>query len=275
MSSLKLYLSKLKAALLPDKKLPGFFYNKSLHIIVGLCIIAIIVTSVWSANNPIEPESDKIISEQTQIENENQASALITDVEGTATKEDIEEGTNNKGIKEETTTGSNERLTTAANENIITVTNNEHIQEMKQEKEPDLSTMMPPVIGKIIVDYSMDKLVYSNTLEQWQTHSGIDIGADEGTAVKAVLAGTVIDTLNDSKLGNMVIIDHGAGIISKYGNLKSTVAVKKGQVVEKGEIIGAVGRSSIFESADPPHLHFEMEKDNSTINPNYYLPKIE
>ena len=40
---------------------------------------------------------------------------------------------------------------------------------MKQEKEPDLN-MMPPVIGKIIVDYSMDKLVYSNTLEQWQTH---------------------------------------------------------------------------------------------------------
>ena len=69
-----------KVALLPDKNCP-VFYNKSLHIIVGLCIIAIIVTSVWSANNPIEPESDKIISEQTQIENENQASAPTTDVE--------------------------------------------------------------------------------------------------------------------------------------------------------------------------------------------------
>lgn len=264
MNSPRLSLSKLKAALSPYKnKLPGFFYNKSLHIIIGLCIIAIIVTSVWSANHPIEQEQDNlIISEEAQIEG----------VEQPPTQTTLEEGLFTEDIEEETAAGPPEQT---VNEPVIAATDDEQAHKNKKKEELDLSTMMPPVIGKIIVDYSVDKLVYSNTLEQWQTHPGIDIAAEEGTAVKAVLDGTVVDTLNDSKLGNTVIIDHGAGFISKYGNLKSTTVVKKGQDIKKGEIIGAVGKSSKFESADPTHLHFEMEKDNSTIDPNIYLPKIE
>ena len=83
-----------------------------------------------------------------------------------------------------------------------------------------LATMAMPTMGKVITSFAVDTLVYSNTLEQWNTHSGIDIAASIGTQVKAALDGKVIRvTNNDPKLGIVVVIDHGGGITTLCGNL--------------------------------------------------------
>ena len=75
----------------------------------------------------------------------------------------------------------------------------------------------------------MDELVYSETLGQWMTHSGIDIAAAKGTAVYAVWGGRVDRIYTDDALGVTVELDHGDGRISVYGNLDPDLPVEEGQ----------------------------------------------
>ncbi|HHW03955.1 MAG TPA: M23 family metallopeptidase [Thermoanaerobacterales bacterium] len=141
--------------------------------------------------------------------------------------------------------------------------------------QPSLATMAMPAVGKVIADYAVDKLIYSKTLEQWNSHGGIDIAAEEGTPVKAAMDGTVAEVRkSDPRLGVVVIIDHGGDVRTLYANLSSDKLVQKGKYVKKGQIIGAVGRTAPYEIEDPPHLHFEVLKGGENIDPQQYLPKI-
>lgn len=137
------------------------------------------------------------------------------------------------------------------------------------------ATMIMPVVGKVITKHTSDELVYSKTLEQWCVHKGVDIAADVGTQVKAALAGTVVEIRNpDPKLGVVVIIDHGNGIKTLYGNLMTDNLVHKGKKVKKGEVIGGVGKTAPFEIEDPPHLHFEVLIKNESVDPRNFLPNL-
>ncbi|KYO65376.1 M23 family metallopeptidase [Thermovenabulum gondwanense] len=139
----------------------------------------------------------------------------------------------------------------------------------------DLNVMSLPVTGKIVTEFSKDTLVYSKTLNQWCAHKGVDIQADLGTPVKAALAGTVVEVkTNDPALGVVVVIDHGNGVKTLYGNLMSDKLVKKGMKVKKGDIIGGVGNTAPYESEDPPHLHFEVIKNNESIDPQQFFKNI-
>ncbi|MCG0275438.1 MAG: M23 family metallopeptidase [Thermosediminibacteraceae bacterium] len=136
-------------------------------------------------------------------------------------------------------------------------------------------TMIMPVAGKIITDHSKDTLVYSKTLEQWCAHKGVDIAAEVGTPVKAAMAGTVVEVRSsDPKLGVVVVIDHGNGLKTLYGNLMSDNLVHKGKHVKKGDVIGGVGKTAPFEIEDPPHLHFEVLKGNESVDPKNFLPNL-
>jgi len=142
--------------------------------------------------------------------------------------------------------------------------------------QPTLNTMAMPAVGKVTAEYAVYKLIYSKTLEQWCSHYGIDISADEGSQVKAAMEGTVVDVRsNDPKLGVVVVIDHGGDVRTLYGNLSSDKLVQKGKYVNKGQVIGAVGKTAPYEMEDPPHLHFEVLKGGENIDPQEYLPKIK
>ena len=69
-------------------------------------------------------------------------------------------------------------------------------------------TFMMPVEGKIGMDYAMDRLLYSKTLDEWRTHSGIDITAPRGEVVKAVADGYVKEIKEDPCYGITIILDH-------------------------------------------------------------------
>lgn len=101
-------------------------------------------------------------------------------------------------------------------------------------------------------------------------HKGIDFAAPEGTPVKAVLAGTVVEhwlvpgTVRNgirykghSVFGGFIVLDHGGGLLSLYGHLSET-EVYTGQWVEMGQVIGRVGNTGISTA---PHLHFELVID--------------
>ncbi len=95
------------------------------------------------------------------------------------------------------------------------------------------------------------------------THTGIDISADQGRPVYATAAGTVEFAAWNGDYGKMVIIDHGFGIVTRYGHL-SQCAVQPGTAVERNQVIGYVGATG---RATGPHLHYEMLVNGRLTDP--------
>ena len=128
-----------------------------------------------------------------------------------------------------------------------------------------------PIKGKILREFAKESLVYSNTLQEWVTHNGVDIKADKTSVVKAAAEGTVSAIKNDPRYGLTVIITHDEGYQTVYSNLLTAEFVVKGEKVESGQTIGTVGNSASFEIDDEYHLHFELLKDNEYLNPVNYI----
>lgn len=98
-------------------------------------------------------------------------------------------------------------------------------------------------------------------------HSGIDIGASEGSQILAANDGMVIFSGVKGGYGNCVMIDHGGGIVTLYGHC-SKLLVSEGQNVTKGQNIALVGSTG---QSTGPHCHFEVRVNGSTTNPLNYL----
>ncbi len=125
--------------------------------------------------------------------------------------------------------------------------------------------------ARVTSPYSMDKLIYSLTLDQYMTHCGIDIEAPEDSQVVAIKEGTVTAIYEDDRYGLSIQLTHPGNMISIYSNLSTTEMVEIGDVVNQGDIIGGVGSTALFESLEPSHLHFEMIKDGAYQNPEDYI----
>jgi murein DD-endopeptidase MepM/ murein hydrolase activator NlpD len=96
-----------------------------------------------------------------------------------------------------------------------------------------------------------------------QFHAGIDIASGFGTEVVAPARGRVEFVGAKGPLGNLVVIDHGYGIRTQYGH-NARVHVKSGEVVERGQVIAAVGNSG---RSTGPHLHYVVEVNGKAVNP--------
>lgn len=131
--------------------------------------------------------------------------------------------------------------------------------------------LQPPVQGKVQAAYSMDKLVFSPTFNEWRTHSGVDISAPRGEVVRAAGNGVILEIKNDPRYGFTIVIDHKNGYKSLYANLASDKTMTVGKEVKMGDPIGSVGATAIFESAEPTHIHFELFKENKLVDPAAYI----
>jgi murein DD-endopeptidase MepM/ murein hydrolase activator NlpD len=98
-------------------------------------------------------------------------------------------------------------------------------------------------------------------------HSGMDFAGPWGTSVRATAAGTVIFAGNRGGYGNMVEIDHGMGLHTRYGHL-SAITVRVGMRIEKGAAIGRVGSTG---RSTGPHVHYEVWYDDVVRNPRNFI----
>jgi murein DD-endopeptidase MepM/ murein hydrolase activator NlpD len=94
-------------------------------------------------------------------------------------------------------------------------------------------------------------------------HQGLDISTEKGQAVYATAAGTVSSASYAGEYGNLVVLDHEFGLSTRYGHL-SRFAVRRGDSVQRGDVIGYVGATG---RATGPHLHYEVLANGSLINP--------
>ena len=210
------------------------------------------ITDLGKINGITSSEASSSIGKTV---NEMQESA--NEIENTTNTEKIAINTSN--MKKETT-----------NEDTKTQTQTTKVEIKKEEKVPD-PTFKRPVEGEVTTNFAKDTLIYSNTLQEWVTHNGIDIKADKTTIVKASADGTIKSIKNDPRFGITVVIEHVNGYSTVYANLLTAEFVKEGEQVKQGQTIGTVGNTATFEIADEPHLHFEILKDNEYVDPNLYL----
>jgi murein DD-endopeptidase MepM/ murein hydrolase activator NlpD len=98
-------------------------------------------------------------------------------------------------------------------------------------------------------------------------HQGLDIGAKIGTPVKSTADGKVIFAGKQGPLGNLVIIDHGHGLLTRYGHLKK-ISINRGDIVKRNEIIGEVGNTGRSTGS---HLHYEVHLNGVPVNPQKYI----
>lgn len=157
------------------------------------------------------------------------------------------------------------------NEIINETEENQNIEPVVVEEVIKPLEFIYPVEGEILKGFSVENLVFSETLQEWIVHKGIDIKSPRTTIVKAAEEGTVLAIKNDPRYGLTVIIEHREGYKTIYSNLLTTEFVKEGETISKGQSLGTIGNSAAFEISDEPHLHFEMLKDDETIDPTLYL----
>jgi murein DD-endopeptidase MepM/ murein hydrolase activator NlpD len=140
------------------------------------------------------------------------------------------------------------------------------------EQPPAKVSYVSPLVGTIAKSHSAEVPVFSNTLNEWRIHTGIDVSAELGSEVYAVCDGTVSAIYAHPLHGRTVEITHSAGIVSVYSNLSGEgISVNVGDTVSVGEKIGVVGDTSLSELCDEPHLHFEMKVNGVSVNPLDYI----
>lgn len=255
---------------------------------IGVAVLTIIVLALLMYSKSLNDEAKEgtLTSEQiaTIINNTGNTESASTEI-GKSVEEaenTINETTNNtidntvENIAEANTTNNtqttNPTLTTS-NVKTKEETSNENTtpQNTTTENQTVELNFEKPVDGEIVRDFAMENLIYSETLQEWTTHTGIDIKADKTTVVKAAEAGTVKSIKNDPRYGLTIVVEHEGGFQTVYSNLLTSEFVVEGEKVEKGQSLGTVGNTAAFEIADEPHLHFEILKDSVQVDPNIYI----
>lgn len=215
------------------------------------------------AESVVNNSTNEILNTSANITNiENNTSANIatenTTSENIATENNVQESNAQANEPQE----NNEQI----NEENQNTNNNE-----QEENKSNPNQFIKPVEGEEISNFSMNSLIYSNTLQEWITHRGIDIKAEKGTEVKASKAGKVKLINNDPRYGVSITIEHNEGFTTVYSCMLDTADLKEGDSVEQGQTIGHIGNSGVFEVSDGMHLHFEMLKNGDYVNPDIYI----
>lgn len=248
--------------------------------VLGVLLLATVVFGILMYGKNID---DNVRSGQLSSEQIASLTEKEQESESASTKlgKSIEEA--EKENKEKTTTSTENKLpdTQILVNNIVkeenktqnSSTNKNGVTAAKQtpkEVKKELA-FQKPVEGEVMRQFAKDNLVYSETLSEWVTHLGIDIKAEKTTVVNSAEEGKIKSIKNDPRYGLTVVVSHQDGFETVYANLLSAEFVKEGDKVTKGQAIGTVGNTGVFESMDEPHLHFEILKDSIQVDPSIYI----
>jgi murein DD-endopeptidase MepM/ murein hydrolase activator NlpD len=139
---------------------------------------------------------------------------------------------------------------------------------LRQQRVDDASLFGKPVAkGWVSSNYGMRTDPFSGK-RAW--HNGVDIAGKAGVDVVAIASGIVTFAGTKNGYGKMVEINHGGGVITRYGHHES-LAVSAGDLVKKGQKIGGMGSSG---RSTGPHVHYEIHKNKRSIDPSIYIHRL-
>lgn len=121
-------------------------------------------------------------------------------------------------------------------------------------------------LGKINNEFGFRRNPFGG--RSYEFHPGLDIGGAQGDVIAVPANGIVCETGWKGGYGNMIEIDHGNGLKTRYGHL-SRIGVQTGDAVQRGQIIGFIGSTG---RSTGPHLHYELRLNDKPINPRRFLP---
>ncbi|MBQ7867923.1 MAG: M23 family metallopeptidase [Clostridia bacterium] len=124
-----------------------------------------------------------------------------------------------------------------------------------------------PVEGTIIRDYSADEPQLFSQAKYWRIHPGIDFKVEYGTPVKACASGRVLNVWQDGEKGLCIRLKHEYGFETVYAGLSDASYVRAGDLVVQGQTLGHAGNGVLAETDAPPHLHFEVWRNESSVDP--------
>ena len=173
--------------------------------------------------------------------------------------------------------GDTKEKTNSSNENASSnekkeKSNTKRDDEKNKSLDDNATQFVKPASGETTNEYSMDSLIYSNTLEEWVTHRGVDIKGEQESDIVSIAEGTITSIKNDPRYGLSVTIEHNDGFKSIYSCLLATEdGIEEGMKISQGQVIGKMGNSGVFESGEGAHLHFELMQNGDYINPELYI----
>lgn len=123
-----------------------------------------------------------------------------------------------------------------------------------------------PIVGDVLINYSMDKTIYFPTLQQYKYNPAIVIAAAQGASITAAANGRVTSVGYDPIIGNTVVMDLGNGYELTYGQLEN-ITVSEGSYVNVGDGIGTVASPTKYYSLEGTNVYFKLTKDGEPVNP--------
>ena len=175
---------------------------------------------------------------------------------------------------------------TQSSEVFLDVTDQEDVPALATEPQPQAPSAdqsqptvpkkqpwktMSPVSGDPVFGYSMEALSYNQTTRDWRVHNGVDLAAEDGSAVCAAADGEVYMVFEDDSYGHTVVIRHNDGYTTRYASLSHDIPVRPGDQVVMGQTIGYASDSAIVESTMGTHVHFSVTCYDEPMDPAEFL----
>lgn len=130
----------------------------------------------------------------------------------------------------------------------------------------EADSLVMPLVGNVLINYSADKSVYFPTLKQYKCNPALVIAATAGESIKAAAPGMVSRIYNDPVTGQTVVMSLGNGYELTYGQLKE-VSVSEGAYVAEGEIFAQVAEPTRYYTEEGCNLYMKLTKDGVPVNP--------
>ena len=170
---------------------------------------------------------------------------------------------------EEKVAGCNEQLVELEQQEQIAAEDEEQLAAALAERERDAPVDVPAAVSSGGWTWPAQGPVTSGFGQRWgRLHAGIDIGAPTGAPIYAAKGGVVSYAGVMGGYGNIIVLDHGGGMTTRYAH-QSQLGASVGQTVGAGEQIGHVGSTG---NSTGPHLHFEVRVNDSPQDPIGHLP---
>lgn len=134
----------------------------------------------------------------------------------------------------------------------------------------DASRMAWPVMGNVLLDYSMDTTIYFPTLEQYQVNPGVVIQAEVSQPVVAPANAKVVAVSADEELGNFLVLDLGNDYVATCGQLKE-IQVVENEYLEAGQVMGYVAEPTKYYSVEGSNIYFQLEHQGTKVDPLDYF----